>query len=235
MREEPVEGRPRQRAGARAARQPFARPHDAQLREDKRDVGIGARLAGQNAQRLIERVLDEARHLGLVRKVETRIEIGLERKLAQQRQAEGIDRADGDVAEPIAQVDPAGAIDLRPLAGLAKLAHDPLAHFCGGLAREGNRQDVGRIDAALEQVDVARDEHRRLPGSRGGFEHDVVGRIDGKAARVGVGVGRRGSRRWRERAAGGRCSACLDSRRVWARRRATAAMMAATVGYSSPM
>ncbi len=141
---------------------------------------------------MIECLLDQPRHFGLVRKVETRIQVGLERKFAQQGQAKRIDRADGNVAEPIAQVDPAGTIELGPCRRLSKLAHDALAHFCRGLAREGNRQDVGGIDAALQQVDVARDEHRRLPRSRGGFKDDVVRRIDRKAARVGVGV------RWRD-------------------------------------
>ena len=64
---------------------------------------------------------------------------------------------------------------------LGKLAHDALAHLGRGLPRERDRQDVGRIDAALEQVDVARDEDRRLAGSRRRLENDVVRGIDRKA------------------------------------------------------
>ena len=64
------------------------------------------RKSGKDPQRLIERLLDEPRHLGLVGHVEPGIDVRLERKLAQQRQAERVDRADGDVAEPIAQLAP---------------------------------------------------------------------------------------------------------------------------------
>ena len=206
--------------------QTFARTRHTQLRKDERNVGIGPRLPGENSQGLIQGLLDQPRHLGLVRKVETRIQVGLERKFAQQRQAKGIDRADGNVAEPIAQVDPAGTIELRPRRGLTKLAHDALAHFCRGLPREGDCQDVGRIDAALQQIDVARDEHRHLPRSRGGFKDDVVRRIDGKGARVGIGVRRRG------RPLAQRHLALVPRAERLARRRARAAM---TDRYSSPI
>ena len=60
------------------------------------------------------------------------------------------------------------------LGGLAELAHDPLAHLGRGLPRERDREDVGRVDAALEQIDVARDEHRGLAGAGRRLEHDVV-------------------------------------------------------------
>ena len=110
--EEPIERRPRHQPPLEQRRQPLARPRDAELREHERDVRIGPRLARQDAQRVVERILDEARNLGLVRQVEAGIEIGFERKLPQQRQAERVDRADRDVAEAVAQIEPAGSIEL---------------------------------------------------------------------------------------------------------------------------
>ena len=47
--------------------------------------------------------------LGLVGDREPRVEVGLERELAQQREAEGVDGADGDLAQPVAQGAPARA------------------------------------------------------------------------------------------------------------------------------
>ena len=52
---------------------------------------------------------------------------------------------------------------------------DPLPHLGGGLAREGDRQNVLGLDAGSQQVDVALHEHARLAGAGGGFEHDVLG------------------------------------------------------------
>jgi hypothetical protein len=46
---------------------------------------------------------------------------------------------------------------------------------------------VIRIDARAQQVHVALDEHPRLAGPGGRLEDDVLRRIDGVAARVGVG------------------------------------------------
>ena len=65
----------------------------------------------------------------------------------------------------------------------AQRGHHPLAHFGGGLAREGDRQDVARRHAGFEQRDVAIDEHARLAGARRGFERDVAPRIDREAPR----------------------------------------------------
>ena len=72
LREEPIERRPGDQPPLEQRRQPLPRPRDAELRKHERDVGIGPRLPRQDAQRLIERVLDEPRHFGLVRQVETR-------------------------------------------------------------------------------------------------------------------------------------------------------------------
>ena len=69
-------------------------------------------------------------------------------------------------------------------AARAQLAQDALAHLGRRLPRERDRQDVGRIDARLQQVDVPGDEHRCLPRAGGRLEHHVVAGIDGESARV---------------------------------------------------
>ena len=71
-----------------------------------------AREAPARAQRAIERFVDETRHLGFVGHVEPRIEVGLERKFTQQRQAEGVDGADRDVVGAVAQLAPAAPAKL---------------------------------------------------------------------------------------------------------------------------
>ena len=103
-RQEPIERVPGDEPPIEQRREPLARARDAELREHERDVRIRSGQAGEDAQRPIERLLDEPRHLGLVRHVEAGIEVRLERELAQQRQAERVDRADRDLAEPIAQL-----------------------------------------------------------------------------------------------------------------------------------
>ena len=87
--------------------QPGARATVAELREHERDVLVLARNAPARAQRPIERLVNEARHLGFVRHLETRIQIGLERKFPKQREAERVDRADLHIGRPVAQLAPA--------------------------------------------------------------------------------------------------------------------------------
>ena len=78
-----------------------AQPPLAELREHQRHIVVVARDAAADAERLIERLADQPRHLGVVGEVEPGIDVGFERKLAQQRQAERVDRRDRDVAEPL--------------------------------------------------------------------------------------------------------------------------------------
>ena len=123
VREEPVERVPRDEPPLEQRGEAVARAAIAELREHQRDVGLlSAQRAAGPHRSVIERLLDEPRHLGLVRHVEAGIEIGLERKLAQQRQAERVDRADRDVAEAIAQLEPARRSISDGAAGLAQLA-----------------------------------------------------------------------------------------------------------------
>ncbi len=140
--------------------------------------------AAADAQRLIERLADQPRHLGVVREVEAGIDVGFERKLAQQRQAEGVDRRDRDVAEPLLQVAPARGVELGQTARLLQPIDDALPHLGRGLAREGDREDVIRLDAGAQQVDVALDQHARLAGAGRRLEDDVLRRDRRRCARA---------------------------------------------------
>ena len=162
----------------------------AELREDERDVLVLAREDAARPQRAIERFVDETGHLCLIRDVEAGIEVRLQRKLAEQRQAEGVDGADGNLVDAVAQLTPASRRNLAALSRRAECRDNPLAHLGRGLACEGHGEDVRRIDAGAQQVDVAIDEHARLAGPRRRLERHVVARIDGALARLLVLVGR---------------------------------------------
>ena len=82
----------------RSTRAPFP-----ELRKHQRHVLVVARRRAADAQRAVERLVHEPRQLGLVGDGKSGIEVGLERKLAQQRQAERVNGADRDVGGPIAQ------------------------------------------------------------------------------------------------------------------------------------
>ena len=53
------------------------------------------------------------------------------------------------------------------------------AHFRGGFSRERNGENVRRLDAPAQQVEVPIDEHMRLAGACRCLEHHVVRGIDG--------------------------------------------------------
>ena len=101
---------------------PAAQPPLAQLREHQRHVVVVAREAAADPQRLVERLADQPRHLGVVGEVEAGIDVGFERKLAQQRQAERVDGRDGDVAEALLQIAPARRVELARAGSLPAAA-----------------------------------------------------------------------------------------------------------------
>jgi hypothetical protein len=109
-REKSIQRTPCDEAPFEQERQPLPRPRDAELREHQRDIGII--LRAKDAHRSIQRVLDEARHLRLVRHFESGIEIGFERKFTKKGQAERVDRADRDFSQTIPHVIPSHAIEL---------------------------------------------------------------------------------------------------------------------------
>ena len=175
--QEPADGRP---GGQPAVDQRLEASPDSPLaehRHEQPDV-LGRCHPARRAESPVDRRLHEARRCRLVRDVEPGVEIRLQGELAQQREAERVDRADGNVREPVAQRRPARLV----LGGLARLrsqvADDPIAHFGGGLPRERDRQNVRGVDARSQQVDVARHEDLRFAGACRRLEHDVARRID---------------------------------------------------------
>ena len=175
----------------------------AEVGQQQRDVLVVARPRPADAERVVERLLDEPRHLGFVGDVEARVEVGLERKLAQQREAEGVDGADGDVVEPVAQLAPARVVFGGMFGGLPQRAQDALAHLGRRLPRERHRQDVPGIDARPQQVHVAVHQHARLPRAGRRLEDDVPGRVHRITAGLGVAQRGRAARRRQRRIAVG--------------------------------
>ncbi len=92
---------------------------------------------------------------------------------------------------------PAHGIDPAFVGDPVEPREDAIAHLGGGLASEGDRQDVARLDAGANQVDVAVDEHVRLARAGRGLEHDIQARVDRGRAIGGVGQRRRRGRRRR--------------------------------------
>ena len=159
----------------------------AQLGKHQRDRRILARHRPANPQRAIERLVGEAKRFGFVGHPEARIEPGLEGELAQQRQAERVDRADRDVGQVLPQQRPPARLDAALLGRAPERRQDALAHLGRRLARERDGQDVPRLDAGAHQVDVAVHQHARLARARRGLEDDVQARVDGIGAIGGVG------------------------------------------------
>jgi hypothetical protein len=91
--------------------QPVAQTPLSQLREHQRDIVVIPRDPPADPKRLIERLVDEPRHLGRVREVESRIDVSLKRKFPEQREAERVDRGDGDVPESILEAAPPCQVD----------------------------------------------------------------------------------------------------------------------------
>ena len=139
-----------------------------------------------DAQRPVERLVDQTRDLGFIREVEPGIDVGFEWEFADERQAEGVNGRDRDVAEPLAQVAPAGRIELRGAARVAQARDDALPHFGRGLPRERDRENVVGGDAREQQIHVALDQHAGLPRAGRRLEDDVLRGIGRVTPRVRV-------------------------------------------------
>jgi hypothetical protein len=164
--------------------QPLSNAALGELRKHERDRLLLARDAATDSQPSVQRLVHETRDFGLVRHRETRLEIGLQWKLANEREAEGVYRTDGDLACPLSQVSPACGVIRREPSGLTNARQDSLAHFGRRLPCERHRQDVRGIDALSEQIHVPVDKHARLAGSSRCLEHDIAARIDGDRPRT---------------------------------------------------
>ena len=171
----------------------------AQFGKHHRDGRVFSSDRAANAQSAIECLVGQPQRLGLVGHPKARIEPGLEGELAQQRQAEGVDRADRDLRQVLSQHLPPARIDAALFGRAFERRQNPLPHLGRRLAGEGDRQDVPRLDASAYQVDIAIHQHARLARARRGLEDDVQARIDRIGAIGGVGEERR-----RVHGAGGR-------------------------------
>ena len=212
------------RSSSRAS--PCAQAELAELGEEQRHLRSLGRQAAADAQRAFERLVDQSRRFGFVGELEAGIDVGLERKLAQQREAERVDRRDRDVGEAVADLrHSSGGMRLLAVAP-RELVQDALPHLGRGLARERDREDVARLDAGEQQPDVAIDQHARLarPGRR--LERDVARRIDRQRARLGI-AQLRADRRCRSRAA----AAALIARHLSLCRRPSTISSRQTVRY----
>ncbi len=178
----PAENAGRHDPAIEQAGQPLARTAIAKLCEHERDVFVLPGDAPARTQRPIERLVNEPRHLGFVGHLETGVQIGFERKFAQQRQAERVDRADRHVGRPVAQLTPATRRKLAARPSRAKRRDDALAHLGCGFPRKRERQNLGGVYTLAQQVDVAIDEHARLARAGRRLECHVVARIDGPLA-----------------------------------------------------
>ena len=87
--------------------QPFAQLALAQLHEHHGHVGVGLREMTAGAKRPVQRLADEPGNFRLVSQIETGIDVCFERELADERQAEGVNRRNRDLAEALAQPAPA--------------------------------------------------------------------------------------------------------------------------------
>ena len=187
-----------------------ARPQAGQHHRHREVVG-GHRPADRQGP--IQGLLDQPGRLRLVGHPERGVEIRLEGKLAQQGQTERVDGADGDLAQPVPQRPPAVPFGRRSVRRAPELPDDAIAHLRRRLPRERDGEDIGRIDARPQQIDVARHEDRGLAGTRRGLEDDVVGRIGGERPRRRVVQGAR-RRMQAGRPPPGRALALLEQRKL---------------------
>ena len=125
----------------------LAQPALTQLRKHQRHIVILAGKRSTDAQGLIQGLGHQPGDLGVVSKVESRIHACLERKFTKQRQTEGIDRRNGDVAKTVLEIAPSHQIRPREPACLPQPAYDAFSHFGRRLARERHGQDVIGVHA----------------------------------------------------------------------------------------
>ena len=128
------------------------------------------------AERQVERLAGEPRHLGLVGDLERGIDAGLERKLAQQAEAERVDRRDLDVGDALAQRAPDVAARARRGRRAARSSASTRSRISAAALRVNviARMWRGSTPASIS-ADVPVDEHARLARAGRRLEHDVVG------------------------------------------------------------
>ncbi len=173
----------RHNPAAQQRRQPASDAALTELGKRERHIAIVPGDGAAYAKGAIECFVDQARQFGVVGNGESRVEVGLERKFPQQRQAERVDRADGNIGGAIAQLAPPRRRNIAGRRRRAESRHDALAHLRCGLPGKCDRQNVGWVNPRPQQIDIAVDQHARLPGSRRRLQGNVESRIDGAGAR----------------------------------------------------
>ena len=137
-------------------------------REQPQPLGLVPRA--ELRQRLVERLDQQHRRLGLVEHAKPRVEPGRERVLAKEPRAEAVNRRDPGAVELARQ--------LRP-AELGEPSADSRAQLGGRAVGVGDDEDRADVDAGFDRADEALDEHGRLPRPRPGGDKDEPGRADG--------------------------------------------------------
>src|SRR5262249_33968492 len=137
------------KAPVEQGRQPTAEAALTKLSEDERQTVVlnGERPAGSEGP--IERFVDQTRHIAVVGQFEARVDVGFERKLAEERQTERLDRRNVDAVQPIAELAPSSTVQLGA-ARLFQPVNNSLAHLGRSLARKRDREDAFRIDACAQ-------------------------------------------------------------------------------------
>ena len=160
-------------------------------------------------QHLQRQLIEQLRGRGFVQHREARRDIGLERELVQQPRAEGVD---GLHFQPARRFQRRGEQPARPralghvgfLAGaeqnlgvelgvvergpFRQRAEHAVRHIGGRRLGEGDAEDLGRIDAAQQQIDDALRQHMGLAGAGIGRDESRyvgIGGVDLHAADIG--------------------------------------------------
>ena len=128
-------------------RETFAQAVLAEFGEEQRHVGSVNRERTADPECLVERLADQTRRLRFIRQLEARIDVGLERKFAQQRETKRIDRGDGDVSDALANLAPQLGVEAALAVSAPQVVQNPLSHFGSGFSSEGDRENVARLDA----------------------------------------------------------------------------------------
>ena len=159
------------------------------MRKDQRNIVVISRKTAADAQRRVERLLNEPEDLRLVSELECRINVRLERKLPQQPETERVNRRQADISKSTAQIPPACGIGGGKAACFPEPLNNALTHFGGCLPRERDSKDVIGINTGSQQVDIALHDHACLTRAGRRFQHDVAARIDRRTPRILIGQG----------------------------------------------
>src|SRR5262245_51231219 len=108
----PAEQIRRHQATSQEPGEPLTQSALPELGEDQRHILVLFRQRTTRSQRAIERFFDQAKDFGVVGKLEPRIDISLERELAQEPKAECVDRRNGNVAEAGPKITPSSSVQL---------------------------------------------------------------------------------------------------------------------------